>query len=160
MARSRSHTEGSRLVIQAMVMVLDFAPEHWNAGTRLVALALADRVNGDTHECWPSIADLSRRTGLKERQVQRYLRQLEDEGVIVRLGQRVHDGRRTSNVWVWKLLTKLSPSEGWGVIQDTRGGVIQDTPVEPSGVSYKTPKPLSRTTIKNPIIVTLKSVNN
>lgn len=91
-----------------MTMVLDFAPDHWTTGTRMVAIALADRVNGDTSECFPSIADISRRTGIKERQVQRHLRQLEDEGVIARLGQRKKpDGTLGSNTYRWCLWITL-----------------------------------------------------
>ena len=87
-------------MIQCIATVLDFAPPHWHAGTRMVALALADRVNGDW-QAWPSIADLSRRTGLSARAVQRYLRVLEDEGVISNHGQRVIDGNAVSNLWTW-----------------------------------------------------------
>lgn len=92
-----------------MTMVLDFAPKHWNAGTRLVALALADRVNGDTGECFPSVADIEARTGLCDRSVQRYLRQLEAEGVITNLGQRTkHDGTLGSNTYRWNLWITLA----------------------------------------------------
>jgi hypothetical protein len=91
---------GGSGVIQAMAIVLDFAPDHWHAGTRLVAIALADRVNHDW-QCWPSVADLSRRTGLSERVVQRYLRYLEAEGVIHCHGQRYIDGQGLSNLWTW-----------------------------------------------------------
>lgn len=90
-----------------MTMVLDFAPEHWNTGTRMVAIALADRVNGDSLECWPSVVDISRRTGLKKRQVQNHLRQLEAEGVITNLGQRPVKGNRGSNTYRWNLLITL-----------------------------------------------------
>ena len=117
---------GVQHVIQAMTMVLDFAPQHWTTGTRLVALALADRVNGDSLECWPSLADITNRTGLKERQVQRHIRQLEDEGIITRLGQRAKkDGTPGTNVWKWHLLITLP-----------QRGVIHDTP----GVSPTTPQ--------------------
>lgn len=82
-------------------MCLDFAPSEWSSGTRLVAIALADRVNGDTLECFPSIADLVRRTGISERAVQRHLRILEDDGTITRQGQRFVAGKPSSNVWKW-----------------------------------------------------------
>jgi len=95
-------------VIQAMATVLDFAPDHWHAGTRLVAIALADRVNGDW-QAWPSVADLSRRTGLSERVVQRYLRYLEAEGVIHCHGQRYIDGHGVSNLWTWMWRLSAQP---------------------------------------------------
>ena len=97
-------------MIQAMTMVLDFAPPHWTTATRLVAIALADRVNGDTHECWPSIQDIARRVGIHERSVQRHIRTLETEGIITRLGQRAKkDGTPGSNVWRWNLLITIPP---------------------------------------------------
>ena len=87
-------------MIQAIALVLDHAPEHWNTGTRMVALALADRV-GEEWICWPSVADLARRTGLSERQVQRHLRYLELEGVIERDERRRGNGTQQSNLWIW-----------------------------------------------------------
>lgn len=87
-------------MIQAMATVLDFAPDHWNSGTRMVAIALADRVNSEW-QCWPSIADIRRRTGLSERMVQYHLRYLEEEGVIHCGGQRYIDGHGLSNLWTW-----------------------------------------------------------
>lgn len=87
-------------MIQAIATILDFAPAHWSSGTRMVAIALADRVN---HEwlAWPGLGDIARRTGLDERQVRRHLRQLEAEGVIRLMGQRVTGGKAGSNLWEW-----------------------------------------------------------
>jgi hypothetical protein len=86
--------------ISAMVMVLDFAPAHWSSGTRLVALAIADRVGTD-HECWPSIADIARRTGLRPRMVKYHAAILEGEGIIKREVRRRPNGSRQANLWVW-----------------------------------------------------------
>ena len=60
---------------------------------RLVLLALADNAN-DEGECWPSVATLSRKTGLCERAVRTSLRQLEADGWISTL---VNGGRRGAN---------------------------------------------------------------
>jgi predicted transcriptional regulator len=81
-------------------MVLDFAPQHWSSGTRLVAIALADRVNQDW-QAWPSLNDIARRTGLSTRQVRTHLRTLEQEGVIVQTVQRRANGSRQTNLWTW-----------------------------------------------------------
>lgn len=125
-------------MIQAMSMILDFSRDHWDPSTRLVALALADRVNGDSLECWPSLRDVCRRTGLSERSVQRHLRILEDEGIITNLGQRISkSGTPGSNVWRWNYLIG-------GDIGGTRGG---DTHGTPRGVTPMTPKPLDLTTM-------------
>lgn len=86
--------------IHAMTMVLDFAPSHWSSGTRMVAIALADRVNQEWL-AWPSLEDLARRTGLSTRQVRSHLRQLETEGVIVQNVQRRPNGTRQTNLWTW-----------------------------------------------------------
>ena len=101
-------------MIQAVATVLDFAPDNWNSGTRMVAIALADRVNQDG-QCWPSVADIARRTGLSGRMVQRHLRYLEEQGVITCNGQRMGtSGQPVSNVWTWRFwklggVTPMSP---------------------------------------------------
>lgn len=103
-------------MIQAMSTVLDFAPAHWTASQRMVALALADRVSADL-TCWPSIADISRRTGLHPRSVQRYLRNLEDEQVIERIGKhQYHSGSLSTNLWkwVWTEMRGVTPQSPMG----------------------------------------------
>lgn len=97
-------------MIQAIVMCLDFARPNWSTGTQLVAIALADRVNTDSLECWPSIADIARRTRMTERSVQRHIRDLEQDGTITRMRRtRRSDGLAGSNVWRWNLLITLPP---------------------------------------------------
>jgi DNA-binding transcriptional ArsR family regulator len=116
---------GGAVSIHAMTMVLDFAPDHWNSGTRLVALALADRVNHDW-EAWPSIQDLARRTGLKDRMVRYHLAYLEAEGVIVREQRYRGNGSQQANLWTW--LWKAVWTEGRGVHLTAPGGC---TPLHP-----------------------------
>ena len=88
--------------IHAITAVLDFAPTHWIPATRMVALALADRVNAEGL-CWPSLADIQRRTGLSERWVRYQLRIIEADGWIECPGQRPSDsGRPVSNLWIWR----------------------------------------------------------
>lgn len=94
-----------------MTLVLDFAPEHWNTGTRLVALAIADRVGSDW-QAWPSIADLARRTGLKPRMVKYHVAYLEAEGVIVREPQWRDNGSQRSNLWTWMWRMVWTTGEG------------------------------------------------
>jgi hypothetical protein len=87
--------------IHAIVTVLDFAPDTWGPGTRLVALALADRVNQDG-QAWPSLADIARRSGLNQRMVRYHLRIVEADGWIRREGQRIGGGGKpVSNLWTW-----------------------------------------------------------
>ncbi len=95
-----------------MTMVLDFAPEHWTSGMRLTALALADRVNQDW-QAWPSLEDISKRTGLSTRQVRTHLKQLEAEGVIVAFVRRKPDGTRQPNLWTWLWKIHLQAEAGF-----------------------------------------------
>ena len=93
--------------IHAIVTVLDFAPDTWGPGTRLVALALADRVNQDG-QAWPSLADIARRSGLQTRMVRRHLHLIEEDGWIRCEGQRINGGGQpVSNLWTWPTWTKV-----------------------------------------------------
>lgn len=128
-------------MIEAVEYVLDFAPDDWPPGTRLVAVAMADRVNRVTLRCWPSIADLAKRTGLSERQVQRCIKVIEDAGWITRHPARVG----VCNMWTW------CGRPRWGVTPMSPGGV---TPMSPHpltrGVTPMSPKPLYLTGTSEP----------
>ena len=70
----------------------------WGAGPkgstqRFVLIALADNANDDG-ECWPSVATVSRKTGLCERSVRQALRQLEVDGW---LSTEINGGRGGAN---------------------------------------------------------------
>ena len=95
--RATSNQKEGDAMIQAIALVLDFAPAHWTPSTRMVAIALADYSNGDNGLAWPSIANLSRRSGVSVRQVQRCLRDIEADGWIVKAG--IHS--RGTNLWIW-----------------------------------------------------------
>jgi len=84
-------------MIAAIALVLDFAPSDWSPSTRMVAIALADYANTDTGHCWPSLANLSRRSGVSVRQVQRCLRTIEEAGWIER--RTTH--KVGTNLWTW-----------------------------------------------------------
>jgi hypothetical protein len=95
--RAQATKEEGKRMIQAIALVLDFAPAHWAPSTRMVAIALADYSNGDNGLAWPSVANLSRRSGVSVRQVQRCLRDIEADGWIVKAG--IHS--RGTNLWIW-----------------------------------------------------------
>jgi hypothetical protein len=63
---------------------------------RLVLLALADNAN-DEGECWPSIATISRKTGLCERATRKAIRDLEADGW---LAVQLCAGRRGANKYM------------------------------------------------------------
>lgn len=86
-------------MIQAIALVLDFAPAHWTSSTRMVAVSLADYANAENGHAWPSVANLSRRSGLSIRQVQRCLRQIEQDGWIER---HVDTHRLGTTLWIWR----------------------------------------------------------
>lgn len=98
-------------MIQAIALVLDFAPEHWTSGTRMVAIALADYANTDTGEAWPSVRNIARRSGLSERQVQRHLRIIEEDGWI-RRGNPLRAGRPGTTLWIWAKRVRMAPGGG------------------------------------------------
>jgi hypothetical protein len=122
-------------MIQAIAMVLDFAPDHWTSGTRLVAICLGDYANSDTGKAWPSIRSISRRTGLSERMVQRHLRIIEADGWII-------DGQngKGSTLWIWNKRVRLDDTRG--DIHVTHGVTPTSPPHRGTGVTCTSPKPL------------------
>ena len=88
--------------LQAITQALNFAPAHWSPSVQLVAIVIADHT-GNEGDCWPSIRTISARCRLDRRSVQRILRQLEREGVIVK-SARFADDRQTSNLYKWQML--------------------------------------------------------
>ena len=86
--------------LQAMTLVLDFAPEHWSSGRRMVALAIADRV-GQDGTTWCSVADVGKRSGLHERMVRYHIKALIQEGVLMKEKRHRDNGSQRSNLWIW-----------------------------------------------------------
>lgn len=79
-----------------------------DAGAKLVFLNLADRANA-RGVCWPSQKTIARDTGLSERTVRAKLRQLEDEGLILRTPRA--EGRvRVSDLITLRLPTGRDPA--------------------------------------------------
>lgn len=86
--------------IAAITTVFDRAPSTWPSGQRLVALALADKVN-EHGTAWPKLNTLAAMTGLSARNVSRHLAALESEGWITRETRTGDTGRQTSNLYRW-----------------------------------------------------------
>ena len=122
-------------MIQAIAMVLDFAPDHWTSGTRLVAVCLGDYANSDTGRAWPSIRSIARRTGLSERQVQRHLRVIEADGWIID----GHNGKG-STLWIWNQRVRLDNGKGDTYV--TPRVTPTTPPVRGGGVTPTSPNPL------------------
>ena len=111
-------------MIAAIALVLDFAPEHWTCSTRMVAIDLADYANSDNGHAWPSLRSLSKRSGVSVRQVQRCLRQIENDGWI----QRTSTHRVGTNLWIWRKRITVGGDMG-----DTRGMTPVSPPVREEG---------------------------
>lgn len=71
---------------------------------KLILLALAEFANEENNECWPSIARLSEMTGLKDRQVQNLLRDLEADGYV---SIETNHGRKSTNVYKFTMAEKV-----------------------------------------------------
>jgi len=69
-------------MIADVATVLNGAPTHWTASTRLVAIAIADAGHGPIN-----VASAARRTGLSERQVLTHVRRLVREGWIAGMSE-------------------------------------------------------------------------
>lgn len=97
--------------IQAMTMVLDFAPQQWTSSKRIVALAVADRVNNENYT-WCSYQDIQARTGLSRRQCVRIMNELVAEGIIGRERRDRENGSQQSNMWIWLWTLRLGGVTG------------------------------------------------
>ena len=65
---------------------------------KIVLLAIADRANEKTGDCFPSINDISHRTGLSDRSVQRAINSLVRDGFITRVQRRQTTPLYTVNI--------------------------------------------------------------
>lgn len=102
------------------------------ASHRLAMLAIAEFANDDTGQCWPSIETLSTMICLQDRQTQRVLKSLSDDGYIT---IEVAHGRNRSNVYtitekVSSTTEKVSSTTEKGVLDDTRTNI--EPSIEPS----------------------------
>jgi DNA-binding transcriptional ArsR family regulator len=87
---------------------------------KLVLLALADFAD-DRHVAWPSIASLSSIAEASPRTIQRALSDLEELGLIERVGRHRHDGAQTSNRFLLRVEGGGDKLTGGGD-RMTRGG--------------------------------------
>lgn len=79
------------------MMTMVFNSDVQPAPKRLVLLAIADNAS-DEGICWPKVSTIARKSGLSESSVQRWMAQLESEGVISREKQFAENGRQTTNM--------------------------------------------------------------
>lgn len=74
---------------------------------KYVLIALADRASDDNHTCWPSMADLTDRTGLSERAIRDAISELESVGFVA-----IEHRFNKSNLYRLTLKNKAIPANG------------------------------------------------
>lgn len=113
-----------------------------NAGQKLVLIALCNRAEKDTGECYPSLRRLEREASMSRRTVQRHLNDLWAQGKIDIMRSFDGSGRQSANTYrivfdpaEQKQISARHAAEG-GCQIDTGEGV---THVTPEGVTGDTP---------------------
>ena len=114
-------------------MSIGYSNAVWNGhpeikgGKRLVLLSLCDRAN-EGGACFPSVKDICKRCCLSKRQVQRHLKELEEQDKLI--SKKLQKGRNGVNVY-----TLTFPPIG--VTSTSTRSDVHDT----QGVMPMTPKP-------------------
>ena len=135
----------------------------WSVSTdtscqKFLLLALADHANDTELECWPSMSFLSEKCSMERRQIQRLLKQLEDQGFIA-IERRKNGTSDKSNVYKLlipnELMEGAATSRGGGGYQPRGGAATSRTnpnnepKVNPKGertqiaIPKPNPKPLA-----------------
>ena len=82
---------------------------------KLVLLKLADRAN-DNGECWPGMGDVAATCGISKASLIRYLKKLDDMGLVQVIHRKGEDGKQQTNMyWLnmeWKPGVNLQPGDG------------------------------------------------
>ena len=103
---------------------------------KLLLIALADRADKETHQCWPSLARLSQDTELSSATIKRKLNYLEERGFILRIKR-----DQTSTLYT----LALSDLSGW--LPQSHG--VAHT--EPGGRLTESHEPISNNLSEEPI---------
>lgn len=126
--------------IQAVAFVLD--TEVSEVAAKMLLVCLANAHNQETGLCCPSVARLADESSMSRRSVQRWLKWLEDEGLIQVVGRAAENGRQQANEYRivgFSRGVKLTPSKagrgdssdtGEGDSSDALGGDNCDTPLK------------------------------
>lgn len=147
--------------LDALVWVLHNSRTRGSA--KLVLLGLADHADADGGDAWPAVESLSAWAGIHERNVQRMLRYLEENGHIIREGEARTDPRYRPNAYrivgVTPLVRKgpgagrprgdadATPPDSGVASGASRGGIARRLGVAPAPPeqSFNSPKPSART---------------
>jgi predicted transcriptional regulator len=131
--------------LRAMLWAFDSAPDYLTATQRHVLVALADHVDDNTSQAWPSILRLARRTGRSESAVRRSLQAIEDAGIITRQIQqaptRGPDWSRP-NLYLWHPAESLTGSLDRLPVDKPPVRVTPPVPMTPPPCTGDTPPPV------------------
>ncbi|MHB1351985.1 MAG: helix-turn-helix domain-containing protein [Thiobacillus sp.] len=111
--------------IRVMSMVWERYPG--GGSTLLALLALADW-SDDNGRCYPSMASISKKIRLKPRRAQRIVHQLIEDGFVQVVGNEFGGAPGSTRQY------RINLSMLTGVLDDTRTGVLEDTPSRETGV--------------------------
>lgn len=129
--------------IAAMTWALNHAPAYLKPPERFVMVAFADYVGTEVPDAWPSVATLSRKTGLSRRTVQRALRTLQAARIISPAGPApaVRNDRQTIR-YLWHSELALTCMPHQVELVDDEGEQVEAAAPEPVGYAI-VPVPLS-----------------
>lgn len=99
----------------------------YDGGALLVLLAMADYAD-DKHECWPSVSALARKSRLSDRQVNRILRQLRDDGAITPTGR--YPTTQGTPIVVYRINVETFKGDMVSPIGAAKGDMV--SPLEPA----------------------------
>ncbi len=105
-----------------------------SSGQRLVLLALADAAGGDEDDprvCWPSIARVSRMTGIGESTVKLHMERLADVGLITKVERR---RRRDGTLGTWTITVNFLP-----FTTADPSALVEPTTADPSALDHSRP---------------------
>jgi hypothetical protein len=110
-----------------------------SSSEKFVLVALADRANGDTGECFPKVDRLAEDTQLSNATVRRCLKALADDGFVKRERQRRDDGSLGVYFYEFPLAQDLRTPpitmSGRASAQDERAEPGRGEDLEPEGVT-------------------------
>src|SRR5215510_4691148 len=110
---SHMRTGGTGMSVRVMAEV--FRSSRASLGARLVLLALADDVDEEHRECWPSLQTIAAKAHISVRGVQYAVEKLQALGELTVTGRSGH-----SNIW------RIPPVDEWGT--KPASGVAESAP--------------------------------
>lgn len=127
--------------IKAMTYVWEHSAQRGSA--LLMMLAIADMANDDG-DCWPGVSRLATKTRMSERNAQKTIRKLQDDGELLIFE---NQGTETAHGWtnryrvVMNGVSLATPPTRKKPLRGERGDTSRGEPYDTPGVNGVTPKP-------------------